>query len=283
MRIKKIKTELNTIGEFGQMAEALQEISVLKMTDIRDMVLKARDYEDGLVNIFADIRLSTSSIEEKNKKAKLQAKKNQTVDVLLSSNNRLVGHITDQVYDKCLSEVLQTEDELIIVGTIAKQKYEGGGHLKPFTYFEIPDYDITFMDILPLLSHIVEYKSIRVYYAFSKNIMTQHAQAKNITGDDIIKEREKTNSQKSYLIEPSVEALYSFFSGQILGIFFKQTIYEFELARHSSRITTLEESINHVDKDKKKQRRLLANLVRGESERKQQMQNMYLYVRQKYG
>jgi F0F1-type ATP synthase gamma subunit len=283
MRIKKVKNDLTTTLQFGQLAQALQEISVIKMADIRALVLKAREYEEGLTEIFADIRLSTKGTKEENETLKLQAKYNKRVVILLSANNKLFGHITDVVYAKCMSEVLDSEDDLIIVGKIGKQKYERDKHTKQYTYYELPDYDITFMDILPMLSHIVEYKSIRVYYALSTNIMSQEAVAKNITGEDIIVKREQQKEQKLYLVEPSAEALYSFFTGQIVGIFFKQTIYEYELARHSSRIKTLEESINHVDENKRKQGRVLSQLIKGEKERRQQMQNMYLYVRKRYG
>lgn len=283
MRIKKVKNELVTTVQFGQLAEALQEISVLKMTDIRDVVLKARNYEEGLTDIFADIRLSSKHSEENTQKKKLQVKKDKRVVILLSPNNRLFGHITDAVYEKCMSEVLNSEDELIIVGNIGKAKYERDGHKKPYQYFNLPDYDIRFMDILPLLSFIVQYQSIRVYYGLSTNIMSQAAVAKEITGEELITAKEKSNTSKIYLVEPSEEALYSFFIGQILGIFFKQTIYEYELARHASRIKTLEESINHVDENKKKQKKSLLKLVKSESERKQRMQNLYLIVKQKYG
>lgn len=283
MRIKKVKSDISITSQFGHLAEALQEISVLKMAEIRNMVLKAREYEDGLIGIFADIRLSTRNDKKSETKINLQVKKEKRVVVLLSANNRLFGHITDEVYDKCMSEVLQSDDDLIIVGRIGKQKYENDGHIKEFAYYDLPDFDITFMDILPVLSHIVEYQSIRVFYALSNNIMSQQAIAKNITGEDIINEKEVSGTQKIYLVEPSIEALYSFFSGQILGIFFKQTIYEYELARHSSRIKTLEESINHVDENMKKQKRILKQIMRSETDRKQQMQNMYIYVSQKYG
>ena len=282
MRIKEVKNDLLLTTQFGDLAEALQEISVLRMAEIRDMVTKAREYEEGLIDIFADIKISSRQTRKKKEKNKLQIKKEKRVIILLSSNARFIGKITHEVYAKCIAEILNSEDDFIIVGKDAKQRYDRDGYTKKYTYFNIPDHDIRFIDILPLLSTIVQYQSIQVYYGMNINIMEQKAMVKNITGEDIAIKKEKSNIKKTFLIEPSEEALYSFFTGQILGIFFKQAIYEYELARHAARVKTLEESINHVEENKKKQKKILINLLKHEEERKQQLQNIYLYLKQNY-
>ncbi len=282
MRTRTIKNEIELLEQYNRLAHAMEEVSVLKMTDIRDVVLSSREYQDGLIDVFADIRSSNEKEMKVAMQKAYQVKKNKRAIILFSANSRMYGTITDEVFTKCMADVLNTDDDLIIVGKIGKELYETNGYTKPFQYYDLPDYDITFIDLLPILGYVVEYKTVRVYYGRFENMFTQLATVTDITGDSIIETQETTQRQELFITEPSADELYSFYTGQILSIIFKQTAYEFELARHASRIKTLEESLQHAENNKKNQEKLLNRIMKLEQDKKQQSKLSYIWAKKRY-
>jgi hypothetical protein len=277
MRINEIKSEMQFLSDFGSLAKILQEISMMKIESVRSYVVKARQYKDGLTGVYKIVKLAEKKLKNK-KKLQTAAKSDKKVAVLLSANQRMFGSITQEVFEKFVEYIDSHDDEVVVVGKIGKNFYETYGIEKPYEYFDLKDMDITYIDLLPILSHVMQYGTITVFYGSYTSIFVQKAEAANVTGDELFADETPQTNAPPYRFEPSAEEMNSFFSGQIVGLLFRQSAYEFELSRHASRVQALEQALAQSN-TKQRAKRLMLQKLKINENTKQQLQNV-LYLTQ---
>src|SRR5574338_459259 len=104
---KIIAEELEALNSIKDLAESYEEIAVIRMQNIKDSVLKTRDFLASLSDVFVDLKSSYArevkdliariKKGEKNLLAGLQ-KNGKTLLVYLSSNGKLYGSVTEKTY-----------------------------------------------------------------------------------------------------------------------------------------------------------------------------------------
>ncbi|MBI2599360.1 F0F1 ATP synthase subunit gamma [Candidatus Daviesbacteria bacterium] len=263
------------------LAQAYEQISVVKMQQIRRSVLKTRDFLDRLADVFVDVKGSyKNKILELIKKKKnttevtsfsTLAKNDKSVAVLISANTRLYGSIVYQVFDtfsRFIKE--QKATDVVIVGKIGKELFEAVDK-RPYAYFELPDNDVSFAQLESLVGRILNYKKVTVFYGQFINVLNQTPKALEITGeqslDDRITEQERN---LHFLFEPSLENILNFFETQFFTSSFKQTVNETQLARYASRIDAMEQAIVSIDKKIKNIKYLKLRAIKDTQNKKQQ-------------
>lgn len=274
MRTKEIKDELSFLNSFSALAEGLQQVSMIKMRDVREYIDKSRRFHEGLSEIYRDVKASSVlSFNQSKKKvasiASVSVKTKKSVCVLLSANTRLYGSIVDEVYDAFEQYIRHSEDDVVIIGRIGRDRYDKETDKRKYEYFDLKDAGIIYLDLLSILSYILQYESITVFYGQFNDIFDQRPVHKSVPGDimfdgtgvpvDMI-------PKQQYFLEPSPDELENFFSGQVIGLLFRQAAYEFELSRHASRIQTLEQALSETQvQQKKAKKNLLRAHKNGES------------------
>ncbi|MBI2600977.1 F0F1 ATP synthase subunit gamma [Candidatus Daviesbacteria bacterium] len=255
----KLADELYAANGMRFLAQAYEQISVFKMQKIRRSVLKTRDFLDRLSDVFFDVKGSYKDkiialIKKKKHVPTVNSfstlpKNGKSVAVFLSANTRLYGDIISKVFQSFKEYAnTQSEVELVIVGKLGREIYDKeSSSKKAYEYFEIPDNDVSFAQLEPLIAKILDYQKVTVFYGQFVNVLNQSAQGQEITGEQPVDDKQ-VQRQVHFLFEPSLENILNFFETQIFTSAFKQTVHEAQLARYASRINAMEEALVNIDK-----------------------------------
>jgi ATP synthase F1 gamma subunit len=269
--LQKINSDIELVTTFKFIAQAFEEISVMRMRKVRQSVLNAREFIENLSDVFYDVKASyEDKIQHMLKEKKLSAdplKQNKKLSVLVSANAKLYGEVVFSVFSKFYENVQNNDEDIIIIGRLGKELYDKQPNPKPYLYFEISDAEIFLQDIQNIMYHLVKYDDIDVYYAHFENILSQRPNISNISGSKPfeIKNTPKSESNSEpqqaagevkeeqfgrnlkFVFEPQIEDVLAFFKAQVFIALFKQTIHESHLAHYASRVTAMEEALTHID------------------------------------
>lgn len=283
--IKQITTDLEFTQTLRFLSQAYEEIAVLKMQRIRSSVLSTREFLQELSSVFYDVKVNYDEMvkkaqaeEQKSrfrpslfKRQFLTGKKNgKTVSVFLSSREKLYGDIIYKVFHLFQLQVFllgrKNTSDIIIVGRYGKQLMDQTKHSVKYTFFDLPDANLTLHDLEPLLKELVKYEKVNVFYGKMDTVMNQQALVGSISGDTPL-ERSAQNkgTKRAFFFEPSIKEIMEFFETQVFYSLFYQTVHETELARLASRVKAMEEALGNIDRKEieliKHERRLKKQLA----------------------
>lgn len=252
----RLTEEINFAIGLQMLATAYEEISVIKMRFARDSVVHTRGFLFSLSNVFYNVKSSyknrvLEAMKQHTDSGKpLQFTTHQTngkeIHVFLSANNKLYGEILSGVFELFKQRTINSTADVVIVGKAGEELYKNAGINKPYTYFQIPDIESTIEDLKPVLTHVLSYETVTVFHGKFINVITQEPFASNITGDVPLESGDRSIKEYSFIFEPSIEELLTFFQSQMFFALFKQTIHEAELARYASRIKAMEEAMEYI-------------------------------------
>lgn len=259
----KLTEEINITESLQLLATAYEEISVMKMRIARDSVLHTRNFLASLTDVFINVKSSYTkkllreSNDNKNNAKSLKFATYNTngkgIYVLISATNKLYGDIVSKTFQLFREKLQQTRTDIdiAIVGKTGKELFDGAKEKRPYFYFDLPDV-IPSMEILkPIITQLLQYEHVTVFYGRFVNVVKQEAVSSSISGDEPLEQEaaRETNGENGFdfLFEPSIEELWQFFETQIFSSLFKQTIAEEELARLASRIKTMEQAIVFIN------------------------------------
>lgn len=280
MQYKKlIQSEIDFTRMFSLIAQAYEEIAVMKMRKVRDSVLATREYLSKLSEIFFELKKAKSKLKQQEALKKKSSEKfpleklPKTVSVLLSANTTLYGDLIGRIFKLFMKNVTLDGSDLIIVGRVGRRLYELQEKKKPYIYFELPDVEIRLEELKALLYHLVKYQNIMVYYGKFESVVTQIETVSNITGDKPFAYKEDLKAQVSedinFLFEPSLDVILAFFEDLIASSLFRQTVHEIQLARWASRIMSMERAQVNIESELKKLHQSQIKIQRLEQNRKQ--------------
>lgn len=255
----KVRREKKLVNSFKSLATAYQEISLYKMRLTRASILRNREFLEELSEIFFDVKTTYMDILEillrQHHGVKLPAgiKKNgKQIDVLVTANTKLYGSIVGRVFETFYREIQTHDSDLFLIGKIGKDLFDAKHTNRTYAYFEIPDTGTTAQTLEPIISHILPYEKVVMYYGKYVNVITQTPVSAIISGDKPIVENQEQNHVFKFLFEPQLEEILYFFQTQVVASFFNQSVHEGELARHASRITSMEEALKNIEEAIKK-------------------------------
>lgn len=255
----QLNKEKQFISTLKLLAEAYEEISVIRMQRVRNSVLTTRDFLSSLAEVFRDVKSSYQkeiARRQKNKKGNLltkSIKNGKTVSVLLSSNNKLYGDIVSRVFDLFMESIKNQQTDIVIVGRIGKVLFDEKNTGRTYTYFEIPDQNPKLENLKPILAFVVPYEKILVYYGQFANMINQVPVSTEVSGAESLEIRESQDTPKTqFFFEPSLETILQFFENQVFTSLLKQVVDESELSRLASRIKSMEDSLGNIEKQEQK-------------------------------
>lgn len=281
MSKRKITKEIQLVQNFKSLATAYQEISQYKMRLTRDSILKNREFLEEISEIFFDVKLSYISIlalllRHHRKNGILQfagiEKNGKKIAVLVTANAKHYGTIVTRVFDTFFTEIQKQPCDIFILGKVGRALFDAKQTGRDYAYFEIPDTDSTVDTLAPLIEHLLPYEKVIVYYGKFLNVLSQTPVAVNISGDKPLEEKTLQEHAFTYLFEPHVEEILHFFQTQVFTSLFNQSVHEGELARHASRITSMEETIRLIEETVKILQKQEKMTLIGESNKRQLQQ-----------
>lgn len=287
---RQLKSNFEFLESIRSLCVAYEQISVMKMKKIKNAVLYTRNFYDELSEVYSQMKATyknqVMSLAKKNKikdpeKLLLMGENEKSVAVLLSANNKLYGDILNKVFYKFAQETKNQNTDLVIVGRLGKEMYDGYGFKKSYTFFEIPDIDLTVNDLKPVINNIIKYSTINVFFGRYETFFSQLALNKNIRGDIVVGNDPEMKEKKFYYFEPNLEKILLYFETQIFSNFFKQTAYEGQLARYASRISAMEQALGAIDKEGKTTTALKIKLQNNLIEKKQNERVVQIFIRRR--
>lgn len=271
---RRIEEELAILKSLKLLAQAHEEISTIRMRLARGSVIANRDFLASLSEVFVNVKSAYKKhVQELMEKYKTDNKKMDTksgkngkeILVFLSANNKMYGDIIPKVFALFKENCKKKETaDIAIVGKLGKELYDSSDIKRPYKYFEIADYEKDIEDLKPLISYILPYESVNVFYGKFLNVMTQEAFLFNVTGEESFETGEEGIKEYDFIFEPSIEKVFAFFESQTFFSLFKQTVHEAELARYGSRIKAMElalETINNKLGNLTEKERRVKNLI----------------------
>jgi F0F1-type ATP synthase gamma subunit len=161
---KVILEQLEALRTIKELAQSYEEIAIVKMQQIRDSVLKTRDFLADISDVYVDLKASYNrevkdlmhriKQGDKGLMPRLQKKK-KTLLVYLASNQGLYGAVTQKTFRLFMQELVKTKAEdtdLAIIGNAGRTMYENVGNGRPYEYFEIPDTTVDVSHIKMLMT-----------------------------------------------------------------------------------------------------------------------------------
>lgn len=249
-RIKFLKLELASMGDFLTMIEAYEEISATRMRKVKKSILERREFMQGLNEAFGYIaqayKIYKDSLKNKVKEEILNTN-GKNVSVFLSSNTGLYGDVVRSTFDLFENDIRKKETDLVIVGRMGKKYYDASGLKKPYEYFDMSDSGIDEPNVKKLLDHIVNYAAVVVYHGVFKSILYQEASETHVTGEVMKIEQGLDSYDTRFLFEPSVEKVAEHFEKQISSLIFEQAVFESSLSKFASRMVSLDKAAENID------------------------------------
>lgn len=280
---KLIEEDLASLNSIKDLAESYEEIAVIRMQKIKDSVIRTRGFLVAISDIYVDLK-SSYNLEvkdlikrmKKREKTLLQGlqKNGKILLVYLSSNGKLYGSVTQKTYRLFINDLKKPEyanTDIIIIGSAGKEMFEESSAKRPFKYFEIPDTKVQLDHIKLLMNEFLKYEKVYIYYGKFGNVVNQNPVASSITGEEIFETEVKTvtNREDKFIFEPSLEKIYHFFETQIMANLFSQTLLENQLARHASRVNSMEAALINIEDETKKLKKMQVRLRHLIQEKKQ--------------
>jgi len=280
---KLIEEDLASLNSIKDLAESYEEIAVIRMQKIKDSVIRTRGFLIAISDIYVDLK-SSYNLEVKdlikrmkrNEKTLLQGlqKNGKTLVVYLSSNGKLYGSVTQKTYRLFINDLKKPEFskcDIIIIGSAGKEMFEESSSKKPYKYFEIPDTKVQLSHIKLLMNEFLNYEKVYIYYGKFGNVVNQDPVTSSITGEEIFETEVPsiTKREDKFIFEPSLEKIYHFFETQIMANLFSQTLLENQLARHASRVNSMEAALINIEEETKKLRKMQVRLRHLVQEKKQ--------------
>lgn len=252
---KIIQSQVELVNTLKFIAQAFEEISVMRMRKVRQSVVDSREFVKQISTVFHDVK---SSYQEKIRELMLHKKlagaqpavENKKLAILISANSKLYGEVINTVFQRFYEFSKSPNVDLLIIGKLGKELYERESDKKNYLYFEIPDTDVFIQDIQAIMYHLIRYDDIDVYYAHFENILHQSALVSNITGDEPfeVEETAPVKNQTKFFFEPDLEEILTVFKTQVFIALFKQTVHEAHLAHYASRVTAMEQALVNVER-----------------------------------
>lgn len=243
----KIKNEIENLKTLRLVSKAYAEIAAMRMQNIRESVLKSREFTGSLDNIFSEvIKAYKREVEKLLKNAKnpekitFLAHNGKKVIVFISANTGLYGDIIGKVFSKFIEEVDKNNAEVAIIGKLGQSLFEQARPNNEFTYFDFPDFGASARELSFIIQHIVSYEEINVFYGKFLSVVTQTPDVYKISA---VTPKTIFNAEgdilEKYLFEPELADILQFFEKEIFSSIFDQTMRESQLAKFASRINAM--------------------------------------------
>lgn len=235
------------------LTETYEDVAVSRMQLIRMDVLRTRQFLEGVTQIYSlaktaylkQLSLVTSK-RQREKELEFVRRNRKTVTVLISGNHSLLGNIVLQTYKVYMGLVNKVESDHVVIGKVGSYLASSARPPLNFQEFEIDDYEVTDVQLKPVIDYVSKYEKIIVVYPRFVSVLRQEPQIDDISGGVAIEA--SYEEKKNYFFEPSSRDVMAYFEGQIIGTLFRQKVLEATLARFAARLTIMDQANQAVKK-----------------------------------
>ncbi len=288
----QINQEIELVSTLKLLAQSYEEISVLRIQNVKGSVLATRDFLEKLSEVYMDVRTNykhaIADLEQRHRKRsnvllfKTNVKNGKEVSVFVSANSKFYGGVVEKVFILYKDYILKHDTELVVIGKVGKELMENAGINKQFTFYDVPDTRVSLDNLQPVMQYITNFEKVNVFYPRFLNMVSQDPAMVHLSGEDIMPNQNAMHaSYTKYFFEPSLAVILEFFESQVLTSDFKQTVHEGELARLAGRIRAMEEMLSNIE-DKQKELGMQSLRLKKSTDNKKRIESlagMFLWTR----
>ena len=251
----QIDDEIQNVYSLRDIVDSYEKISATKMQNIRSSVLLNREFLESLNHVFQQVKKSYQS-ELKNlmKKENISGNKfsliktnGKTLYVLLSANTGLYGDILRKTYDLFKTYALKEKGDIMIIGKLGQDMFSRDNYNRQFIHRDLGDANIVADELKDVANLIIQYERVIVFHGKFQTTVSQIPTATSVSGDPLPGEEPAANIK--FFFEPSLEEIMLFFEKEIFTSYFEQTVQESQLAKHASRMISLDSSLENIKKN----------------------------------
>lgn len=235
--IKQIDQMLEESTSLKLIAQAYTEIAAAKLQKIRAGIEKNRTFFQEINEMLHIV--NTAAYQ---RHIKLPYNKQGTVSVLLTSNHRFCGNIENKLIRFFMVNTTKFKTDRLVVGKTAQQYLNTIGYFHSFSTFTFKEDLPTYEELKNFVSTLLNYQQISVYYSRMESIMVQEPHVVDIVQKPSERYIAAKGANPVYIFEPELEKILQFFESQVTTILLEQTIFESELARTASRLTSMDQA-----------------------------------------
>jgi F-type H+-transporting ATPase subunit gamma len=213
-------------------AEALSDISALRMQAIRKRFEKNQLYFDEIRALYGIVRASAESAQAAHSVEKV-------LYIAVTANRRFAGTLARDTVD-ALARALGKDEKAtaFIIGRLGWQYFDTLGLSRRGRQILFAGEGPTPAEFASLLAHASRYDRVFVLYGRFVNAFRQEVAMEEISQSP----EPVSEGKESYLFEPEVDALLAFFNAQVRYALLERVLLESELARMAARFVTMEEA-----------------------------------------
>jgi F0F1-type ATP synthase gamma subunit len=248
MNIQEIKQKVEEGESLQLITRVFTEISSAKLKRIRKGIEQNRAFFYDLTNIYSLINMLSVKQGIKRK-----PKNPRTVVILLTSNFRFYGMVTNPLIDYFLKDTGKKDVDKIVIGKTAHANLETLHYNQQYRKMTFNSDIPSMSEIQNLTNQVKDYAKVVVYYSQMKSVLIQVPVSKDITQSidplqyvNQEKEVQKLLSEFDYILEPDLGIMLQFFDAQIKGLLLEHTFLESELARTASRLISMDSAQNQA-------------------------------------
>lgn len=262
MASKRELTELmDELGTLKILTKTYQQIAANHIRRARTSVVNNRDFITELLTIFQEVKnayrheltlLMKKSKAKDTTKFSLIKRNGKTTAVLLGANTGLYGPIVGKTATMLSEYLKKNEADVTIIGKLGERMFALQHPGISYAYFDFPDNKIDPEQLKKITLHLLQYEKILVFYGQFQSIVTQNPVIASLDGGTQLDAEIQGVPAMQYFFEPSLEKIVVFFEREIFGLVFEQSIRESQLAKHASRMYTLDNAIQNINDQLKK-------------------------------
>ncbi len=259
---KQLQEDIAINKDFKLLTRSYQEHAIEQINFARYSVLGSREFSGDLSDIFANVKSSYKNLLQRRNIKSIVKKNGRDAWVLITANNKLYGDLILKICQLFAENVKKSNPnkvDLIIIGRQGRNFFEELKTQRPYTYFEVPDFNVSADYMKEICQNFILYENIIVYYGRFNNIVSQAPIIVSLSGEITEgKDQENANVSKiipdagqkkeNFIFEPSLEEILIFFEKQVLSLLLNQAIQEAQLARYASRINAMEIAQTNIKK-----------------------------------
>jgi ATP synthase F1 gamma subunit len=256
--IYELKSLIGQLTMLKTLTQTYQQISANHIRKTRTSVVRNRDFITDLLLLFQDVRVAyKDELIDLMKRKKIKSidsdklsliKHNgKSTAVFVAANTGLYGSIINKTVVMLTKFLKENDVEVTIIGKVGEQLFKAYNPDKKYIFFDFPDASIDPTQLRTIVSHLLKYEKVLVFYAQFQSIVSQDPTISAL-GSSIDMEKEDPIAIKRYLFEPSLEQIVVFFETEIFGLIFEQTLRESQLAKQASRMYAMDQAIQNITK-----------------------------------
>jgi ATP synthase F1 gamma subunit len=255
MAKQQISEEIQKVYSLRDIVDAYEKISATKMQNIRSSVLQNREFLEELNSVFQQVKKSyKTQLEELMKRQNIKSKKfsliktnGKTLFILLSANTGLYGDILRKTYNLFKTYALKENGDILVIGKLGQDIFSKENYNRQFAYKDLDDANVNPDKLKDIVNLIIQYERVIVFHGKFQTTVSQVPTATSVSGDPLPGEAQVPALK--FFFEPSLEEIMQFFEKEIFISYFEQTVQESQLAKHASRMISLDSSLENIKKN----------------------------------